>query len=142
MKTAEEISEIIQTSPTPYIEYDIDWSKDYELNSGRYYNHRIEYSDSGDFSWEEFVERIQGFKHRTLEHNLEALIPGVGVIEVVEDEGGEGQGDEYWFVLKITDGESVRFFRMDGYYASYDGGYYDGELKEVHPVERVVTFYE
>jgi hypothetical protein len=31
---------------------------------------------------------------------------------------------------------------MDGWYASYNGGELDGEVSEVTPVERVVTFYE
>ena len=29
-----------------------------------------------------------------------------------------------------------------GYYASYDGGYYEGPLSEVNAVVREVTFYE
>lgn len=60
----------------------------------------------------------------------------------VAEYGGEGQGDDYWVVISISDGLTSRYFRMDGYYASYSGGELDGEISEVTPVDRVVTFYE
>jgi hypothetical protein len=70
-------------------------------------------------------------------------IPGVGTLRRVADFGGEGQGDDFWVVFSITDAEGgVRYFKKPGYYASYDGGYLDGDLLEVRPVERVVAFYE
>lgn len=62
--------------------------------------------------------------------------------EVVKSFGGEGEGDQYWMVISISDGETTRYFRKDGWYASYDGGYLDGETYEVTPQERLVTFYE
>jgi hypothetical protein len=60
----------------------------------------------------------------------------------IAEYGGEGQGDDYWVVISITDGETTRYFRKDGWYASYDGGSLDGETYEVKPVEKLVTFYE
>ena len=62
--------------------------------------------------------------------------------EVVTSYGGEGDGDQYWMVISITDSITTRFFRKDGWYASYDGGYLDGETYEVQPKEKLVTFYE
>lgn len=56
--------------------------------------------------------------------------------------GGEGEGDQYWLVLSVSDGETTRYFRKDGYYASYDGGYLDGDTSEVKPQEKRVIFYE
>ncbi len=56
--------------------------------------------------------------------------------------GGEGQGDEYWLVISVSDGETTRYFRRDGWYASYDGGYLDGESYEVKPQEKMITVYE
>jgi hypothetical protein len=56
--------------------------------------------------------------------------------------GGEGQGDELWVVFALTDGTDTRYFRKDGYYASYDGGAWDGDFREVTPQDRLVTFYE
>jgi hypothetical protein len=62
--------------------------------------------------------------------------------EVVTSYGGEGGGDQYWMVISVSDGETTRYFRKDGWYASYDGGYLDGETYEVTPKERTVVFYE
>lgn len=56
----------------------------------------------------------------------------------VESFGGEGQGDDKWFVVKIGD----QLFRKSGYYASHYGTDWDGAFEEVHPVEKVVTVYE
>lgn len=84
-------------------------------------------------------------------------ITDLGVARLVSDYGGEGQGDAYWFVVKVTpilsaeDQSDVdkgrafepesRYFKVDGYYASYDGGYYD-TLYEVKPKKVVVTQFE
>lgn len=56
--------------------------------------------------------------------------------------GGEGEGDQYWMVISISDGNTTRYFRRDGWYASYDGGYLDGDTYEVSPKEKVITVYE
>jgi len=62
--------------------------------------------------------------------------------KVVATYGGEGQGDQYWVVISISDGETTRYFRRDGWYASYDGGYLDGPTSEVAPKEKVITVFE
>jgi hypothetical protein len=56
--------------------------------------------------------------------------------------GGEGEGDQYWMVISVSDGTTTRYFRRDGWYASYDGGYLDGETYEVSPKEKVIVVYE
>ena len=35
--------------------------------------------------------------------------------------GGEGQGDQYWSVIKVTKGGEVAFIRFEGWYASFAG---------------------
>jgi hypothetical protein len=60
----------------------------------------------------------------------------------VADHGGEGEGDQYWMVVSLSDGTDTRYFRMDGWYASYHGGELDGDVYEVRPQERVVVVYE
>lgn len=59
-------------------------------------------------------------------------------VEKIDDFGGEGQGDSIWVVIKVGD----QLFRKDGYYLSHYGTDWDGEVTEVKPVERTVTFYE
>jgi hypothetical protein len=62
--------------------------------------------------------------------------------KVVKEYGGEGKGEEYWMVISLSDTNTTRYFRKDGWYASYDGGSLDGEVYEVQPTERTVVFYE
>lgn len=62
--------------------------------------------------------------------------------KVVDSFGGEGEGDQYWMVISVSDGETTRYFRRDGWYASYDGGYLDGDTYEVSPREKTITVYE
>jgi hypothetical protein len=35
--------------------------------------------------------------------------------------GGEGQGEEYWSVVKVTRGDEVAFIKFTGWYASFNG---------------------
>lgn len=58
--------------------------------------------------------------------------------------GGEGDGEEHYIILKVTkNGESPLYFKVPGYYASYDGGHLDFEYTtEVKPVEKPVIFWE
>lgn len=67
-------------------------------------------------------------------------VPGLGKVEVVEDFGGEGQGDLRYvvFSVKFTD-ETVKYFRQEGYYSSYDGTVWDGDFTEVTPKEVLRT---
>jgi hypothetical protein len=58
----------------------------------------------------------------------------------VESYGGEGQGDDYWFILEVEFSDQIKTFEISGYYASYSGGYYE-EIKEVKPQDKVVTVW-
>lgn len=59
-------------------------------------------------------------------------VPRLGKVRVVEQHGGEGQGDEAWIVIGMTSCHDVeRLFRKEGWHASHDGTYYDGDLVEV-----------
>jgi hypothetical protein len=72
-------------------------------------------------------------------------IPGLGKIEFAEaDTGGEGHGEYISMVFKITMADcadTVRHFRKEGWYASHDGSYWDGDFAEVEPYEKLVTLY-
>ncbi len=67
-------------------------------------------------------------------------VPELGLLEAVEDYGGEGQGEEFWVVFRVV--STGQLFRVDGYYSSYDGGSLDGSPYEVVPVEKTITVYE
>lgn len=67
-------------------------------------------------------------------HDETVTIQGV-TFEHVESFGGEGDGDTAWVVFKVGD----QYFQKDGYYASYDGFYWDGDLYQVESYQKVVT---
>jgi len=70
-------------------------------------------------------------------------VPGLGAVEVIDNVGGEGQGDHVHLVFKVTSPKGgVRHFKIDGYYSSYEGTDWDGVLYEVEPREKTVTVYE
>ena len=67
-------------------------------------------------------------------------------IKMEESYGGEGQGDDYWFVLSITEsailGEDLKdsiYIRFNGWYSSYNGTEWDGGFSIVYPkpVEKI-----
>lgn len=66
------------------------------------------------------------------------------VLEFVESFGGEGMGDHAHVVYSVRpqNSDDMQYFRIDGYYTSYDGTDWDGELYEVKLTTRTVTFYE
>ncbi len=63
--------------------------------------------------------------------------------DCVEQRGGEGQGDDIWAVYKVIEpGEPDRYYKADGWYASYAGCEFSC-LVEVEPVTvSVVQFKE
>lgn len=69
----------------------------------------------------------------------------IGSLEKIDSYGGEGKGDEYWMVLRLTQGDVVRTFKKEGYYASHYGhewGYDSQSFSEVSPVEKTVIVWE
>jgi len=57
--------------------------------------------------------------------------------------GGEGCGEDHWAVFSLTKDEEVKYFRVPGYYQSYNGGeLYWGEMFEAKPVEKTYIDYE
>jgi hypothetical protein len=58
--------------------------------------------------------------------------------------GGEGDGEEYYAILELSrHGNVLKYFKIPGWYASYDGGTLElCSVFEVKPVERLVTFWE
>jgi hypothetical protein len=51
--------------------------------------------------------------------------------------GSEGDGEEYWVVFSAKKDGVKTYYKIPGYYASYDGGNLDwGYLFEVEPYEK------
>lgn len=92
-----------------------------------------EYFDRDDAEFDSFYE---------IKYGSGGHVPGLGEVKYVDDYGGEGQGDDYWVVFSVTGHDVTRHFRMEGWYQSYAGGEFDGDLKEVTPKEKVVTVWE
>lgn len=68
------------------------------------------------------------------------LLRGVSVpvIYIDGEGGGEGSGESVWMVLKI----GSQYFKKDGYYASYDGTHWDGDVTEVRRRQVTVNIWE
>jgi len=65
-----------------------------------------------------------------------------GTVNVVDQHGGEGEGEEWYIVYHFVDHDV--YVRVDGWYQSYHGTEFDGwgSCREVRPQQRMVTFYE
>jgi hypothetical protein len=92
-----------------------------------------ETEDTGWGGWVEF-----GWSGTKVRH-----VPELGDVKIVEDFGGEGQGDTRYLVFQVTDEEGeVRLFQKDGYYSSYNGSDWDGDFYEVVETKEIVTVYK
>lgn len=60
---------------------------------------------------------------------------------LVDQHGGEGEGEDYWTVYSFTDNKDTIYVKFQGWYQSYSGSELS-EWKFVEPKERMVTFYE
>ncbi|MFE7717522.1 hypothetical protein ACFU44_00595 [Nocardia rhizosphaerihabitans] len=108
-----------------------------------------EYTYGGETRIRSGVDTFRGFSgilelHLNDEERKKYDIPGIGTMKIVEDErNGEGGGDYAAIIFEIVaeDG-STRLFKKEGYYASYDGYTWDGDLYEVRPASKLITVYE
>lgn len=92
---------------------------------------------------ETWVEENDGWRELPGRHHPKPIEGIEGLVCQIDSFGGEGLGDQAWVVIQITqtDGE-YRTYRKDGYYASHDGFYWDGEFTEVRAVEKTVIVWE
>ncbi len=61
-------------------------------------------------------------------------------LKFTDSYGGEGMGDEYWYVFTVSDGTVTRSVKVEGWYASYTGGEYD-EWHETLPALKTITVW-
>ena len=72
------------------------------------------------------------------------IFNGVSICELEEVGNCEGDGDYSSIVFGISgngDAEYLGYFKITGYYSSYDGTTWDDEIKFVYPKQVVVTQY-
>ena len=55
--------------------------------------------------------------------------------------GGEGQGDQYYFVLKMDTDDGDFYIRYNGSYDSWNGVEWDNDFEQVVPQQTVKTVY-
>lgn len=84
--------------------------------------------------WEDLIEELQ--------KGTRVVFAGVGELHLVEEKDapyGEGGRDgEMYAIVSVGD----RYFKRQGYYASFEGGGLDGPTIEVKPGEvKVRTWY-
>ena len=96
--------------------------------------------------WKELASELcgsyHGLQYWDKDSGLLAELADMGYVIKSEDGyGGEGKGDSYWGVFSVKFASEVTFFKISGWYASYEGSHIDPyDLDEVEKVE--VTKYE
>jgi hypothetical protein len=59
-----------------------------------------------------------------------------------EADGPYASSSTYYVIISLSDNETTRYFKRDGWYASYDGGHLDdGDDSEVFPYEKTVKMW-
>ena len=58
-----------------------------------------------------------------------------------DNQGGEGQGEDYWSVYKFTNGTDEAYVKFQGWYASYNGAEFT-EWFFVELKQKMITVYE
>lgn len=92
-------------------------------------------SGSRERSYQSTVFRDKGWKGTE--------IAGIGRATLVDEFGGEGQGDDYFIIFSVTEPNgNVRLFKRNGYHQSHDGSYLDGPTEEVRETQEVITVYK
>lgn len=90
------------------------------------------------------LEEVGKGRVHDLEWSIDEDVLYAGLkLENEEQEGGEGQGDHYHIVTKVTNPETneIVFIMHVGYYSSYDGASFDDGLLGfdiVEPYEKTV----
>lgn len=67
---------------------------------------------------------------------------GLGEIEEIHQQGGEGEGS-HWESVKYFKDHNI-YIKVTGFYSSYNGTDFDGwsDCSEVKPIEKTITVYE
>lgn len=99
------------------------------------------------------LEKVSEISHNsefnyTDGYELEDALGNKGVtvegfhIEQHDDFGGEGMGDTMWKVFSVTSEDETFYFKLKGYYDSWNGTDWDGDIKIVEPREITVIVWD
>lgn len=69
-------------------------------------------------------------------------IDGLMVRQVDSEGGREGEGDSVSRVLEVQTCQGSRFFKLCGFYSSWDGTDWENDVKEVKPEQVTITVYK
>ena len=65
------------------------------------------------------------------------------LVKLEDHHGGEGMGEEYWSVFCVEYNGNKSYFKIDGWYQSYDGAEMNGDHFDFYEVEKApVQTYE
>jgi len=92
--------------------------------------------------YEEDADYIENFDGDAFQNAIRGkFTDGKYTISYEEDFGGyEGAGEKTWVVYSLKDNETneVIYFKLNGWYDSWNGSEWDGEIEIVEPVEVTV----
>lgn len=141
MYTEQELKNLINDGD---IEFTHSYREYGDMVNGEYVRH----AEPKDITRQDVVEGYSEFEE-ILSKDTPVILPDDSEAYMEESYGGAGCGEKYYYVFKLNSpnpghplGPVVeRYFKVDGYYASYDGGYYD-ELYEVFPKQVLRTEWD
>lgn len=62
--------------------------------------------------------------------------------DVITSHGGEGQGNLYYYILKVNSSDGTFLVKVQGHYDSYEGvSWESGKLYEVEEYQKTITDY-
>jgi hypothetical protein len=105
-----------------------------------YYPNWKSYAKEYDYDEEDLDDynpsEINAAWEALLEYTKEEATDGIltAKFEATQGDGPAHDSGTYFVVLSLTDGTTTRYFKHDGWYASYDGGHLEeGTSSEVTP---------
>lgn len=103
---------------------------------------------------QEFEDSYKGYKGDIVKYkyslqsqlkegeHVDTTIDNVSFKEVERYGGTEGSGEEHWVVFSVESGGDIQYFKVPGYYQSYNGAELEFEnLYEVTPGEVMVRIW-
>lgn len=117
------------------------WDNEYYSNWQAYAGENYDYEEDDGYS----LLENSGVWEALLGYTSKEATDGELTAKFVATQGDglAHDSETYFVVLSLSDGVQTRYFKRDGWYASYDGGHLEeGENSEVFPKTKSVTVFE